>query len=181
MKKQLGLLTLGMALCLVAPIVGRAAEPGSRIARVEVEGTVEEGGPKILEAPDIMFSKLRTGETSARSDSIGVLKVVNTNSNARWEVKVQAGKFSNGIPGNEFSHDDFLLEEGAVQEYTGNQHAEIPTISAANISDGGAVMSSEKGNVGQFWQTFGYAKVTVPEARMTGTYTAPVTWTVVNG
>ncbi|MFD1421852.1 WxL domain-containing protein [Lactiplantibacillus songbeiensis] len=180
MKKQLGLLTLGMtmALCLAAPIVGYAAEPGEQNATVTIEDA-SDAGAVLHAAPQITFTGLKnaTDNVNTTGNVTGQLVVENTATKNDWEVTVNASDFMNKEHDKKLVYSNLHLGQGSVES---DGPGQSPAISDITDWTGASkvMVSAGSGNLGKFTQTFGAVSIDVPKRQAAGEYESKVTWTL---
>jgi len=189
MKKQLGLLTLGMALCLVAPVIGQANTENPESSNAKVTVTGNDGPIMITESPNLNFETIQSSATKIEKTgkTRGKLQVVSENDQAQWSVELSSSKFTNTnhtlggtqlvlpfsstkIDNEHFRFDDHGLV--TVGEWSHNdKKPNVQTI----------MQQTATGRTGKFEQRFRQPTITVQPWAPSGSYVATLTWNLIPG
>lgn len=181
MKKQLGLLTLGMALCLVVPVIGQATGKGpDSKATITIENDIKKQERIIHGSPDFNFGTLEmdtsVSTNTIRTNSSGSLEVENKDGGQGWEVGVEADEFTNN--GQTLNYESFSipLNSNGVSGDPGEHQMPEPN-GTINVKTGGRILVSKDGAVGTFNYEMEQAELAVfSNQQAEGLYTANLTW-----
>jgi len=189
MKKQLGLLALGMSVLLMAPVMGQAQakeNPEKSEATVKVNER-ENGVTMIKNSPDFAFTTTSSENGSTESGKIhnNELLVLNENPKAKWRVELTASQFTSVATDVKYprklENTTFKLIPGAYD--TDNDHNEAAGVKTNSWETSSGVSTSRPifehtrtNNTGNFSLIFDEATLAVKPWAPGGTYKSILNW-----